>query len=129
MPETTRAAEAVGTAGAPRGADRRGRDRRWVALAIHPQPLFAYSAQRANVMLHARAPFPAQTGPLLDDVLARVSRSPLYDAHRTYHVFLCDTQSLFRGVRALEPARGRRDAGVPDRQRVPASLSASSAGA
>src|SRR6478672_7366610 len=68
----------------------------WVALAIHPQPLFAYTAQQANVVLHARAPFPAQTAPLLDDVLARVSRSPLYDAHRTYHVFLCDTQALFR---------------------------------
>jgi hypothetical protein len=67
----------------------------WLALAIHPQPLFAYSAQRANVVLHARAPFPPQTGPLLDDVLARVSRSPLYDAQRTYHVFLCDTQALF----------------------------------
>lgn len=67
----------------------------WLALAVHPQPLFAYSAQRANVVLHARAPFPAQTQPLLADVLARVSRSPLYDAGRTYHVFLCDSQALF----------------------------------
>ena len=78
----------------------------WVALAIHPQPLFAYSAQRANVVLHARAPFPAQTGPLLDDVLARVSRSPLYDAHRTYHVFLCDTQALFRVFAPWNPRVG-----------------------
>jgi hypothetical protein len=67
----------------------------WLALAIHPQPLFAYSAQRANVVLHARVPFPPQTQPLLEDVLARVSRSPLYDAGRTYHVFLCDSQALF----------------------------------
>jgi len=78
----------------------------WVALAIHPQPLFAYTAQQANVVLHARAPFPAQTGPLLDDVLARVSRSPLYDAHRTYHVFLCDTQALFRVFAPWNPRVG-----------------------
>src|SRR3954466_3494717 len=78
----------------------------WVALAIHPQPLFAYSAQRANVVLHARAPFPAQTAPLLDDVLARVSRSPLYDAHRTYDVFLCDTPALFRVFAPWNPRVG-----------------------
>jgi len=67
----------------------------WVALAMHPQPLFAYSMQRANVVLHARAPFPAQAGPLLDDVVSRLSRSPIYDAGRTHHVFLCDSPALF----------------------------------
>ena len=67
----------------------------WVGLAIHPQPLFAYSAQRANVVLHARAPLPPQAGPLLDDVVRRVERSPLYDAGRTHHVFLCDTPAVF----------------------------------
>jgi hypothetical protein len=78
----------------------------WLALAIHPQPLFAYSAQRANVVLHARAPFPPQTQPLLDDVLARVSRSPLYDAHRMYHVFLCDSQALFSVFAPWNPRVG-----------------------
>ena len=67
----------------------------WVALAAHPQPLFAYSLQRSNVVLHARAPLPPQAGPLLDDVLARVTRSPIYDARRTHHVFLCDSPALF----------------------------------
>ena len=67
----------------------------WVGLAIHPQPLFAYSLQRANVVLHARAPLPAQAGPLLDDVVARIARSPIYDARRTHHVFLCDSPALF----------------------------------
>ena len=67
----------------------------WLALAIHPQPLFAYSTQRANVVLHARAPLPAEAGPLIDDVVARVARSPLYDGRRTHHVFLCDTPGLF----------------------------------
>jgi hypothetical protein len=77
----------------------------WVALAIHPQPLFAYSAQRANIVLHARTPLPPQTGALLDDVLARVSRSPLYDARRTHHVFLCDSPALF-GLFSLHPKVG-----------------------
>ena len=67
----------------------------WLALILHPQPLFAYSAQRANVVLHTRAPMPPQAGPLLDEVVRRISRSPLYDARRTHHVFLCDTPTLF----------------------------------
>jgi len=67
----------------------------WVGLAIHPQPLFAYSLQRSNVVLHARAPLPPQAGPLLDDVVARIARSPIYDAGRTHHVFLCDSPALF----------------------------------
>ena len=67
----------------------------WLALILHPQPLFAYSAQRANVILYTRAPMPPQTGPLLDEVVRRISRSPLYDARRVHHVFLCDTRALF----------------------------------
>ncbi|HTB57253.1 MAG TPA: hypothetical protein VLC06_05240 [Polyangia bacterium] len=67
----------------------------WLALILHPQPLFAYSAQRANVVLYTRAPMPPQAGPLLDEVVRRISRSPLYDVHRVHHVFLCDTRALF----------------------------------
>ena len=76
----------------------RSRGGAWIALAVHPQPLFAYSAQRANVVLHARAPLPPQAGALLDDVVGRVARSPLYDAGRTHHVFLCDTPAVFRNA-------------------------------
>jgi hypothetical protein len=80
----------------------------WVALAVHPQPLFAHSAQRANVVLHARAALPPEGEALLDDVVRRITRSPLYDPARTHHVFLCDTSALFavfalwdRGVGAI----------------------------
>lgn len=72
----------------------------WMALAIHPQPLFAYSASRANVVLHARNPLPPEAGPMLEEVVRRVSRSPLYDRARVHHVFLCDTPTLF-GLFAL----------------------------
>jgi hypothetical protein len=67
----------------------------WVALCAHPQPLFAYSLARGNVVLHARQPLPPEATPMLDDALARVQRSPLYDATRTHHLFLCDTPAVF----------------------------------
>ena len=67
----------------------------YLALVIHPQPLFAYSLQRGNLVLHARQPLPPEATPMLEDALARVSRSPLYDAARTHHVFLCDTSALY----------------------------------
>jgi hypothetical protein len=72
----------------------------WTALVIHPQPLFAYTTREESVVLHARRPFPPETRPMLDEVLRRVSRSPLYDPARVHHVFLCDTPALF-GLLAL----------------------------
>lgn len=80
----------------------------WLALALHPQPLFAYTAERANVTIHARAPLPREVGPLLDDVLRRISSSPLYDPAREQHVFLCDSRELY-GLFAL---RAYRSGGV-----------------
>jgi hypothetical protein len=86
----------------------------WLTLIVHPQPLFAYSAQRANVVLHARAPLPREAGPMLDEVVRRLSRSPLYDPARVHHVFLCDTPSLF----AFFTLWGRRSGGVTQSQFV-----------
>jgi hypothetical protein len=94
-------------------AERVGRVRRWlgrlrlaaigfaclffgyVALVVYPQPLFAHSAQRGNLVLHSRQPLPKEAAALTDDVLGRVRLSPLYDAARVHHVFLCDTPALF----------------------------------
>lgn len=67
----------------------------WLGLVLHPQPLFAYTARQDNIVLHARRPFPAATQPLLNDVLRRVSASPLYDRGRVHDVFLCDTPALY----------------------------------
>jgi hypothetical protein len=66
-----------------------------LALVVHPQPLFAYTLQRGNIVLHARQPLPPEATPILADALARVSGSPLYDAARMHHVFLCDTSGLY----------------------------------
>jgi hypothetical protein len=78
----------------------------WLGLIIHPQPLFAHTASRANIVLHARVPLDAQGGPLLDDVLGRVTRSPLYDPARVHHVFLCDTRTLFAFLEPIHPRVG-----------------------
>jgi hypothetical protein len=67
----------------------------YLALVVHPQPLFAYTLQRGNIVLHAREPLPAEAAPMLDDALARVSQSPLYDAGRAHHVFLCGTSRFY----------------------------------
>lgn len=67
----------------------------YVALVAHPQPLFAHSLRRGNIVLHARQPFPPEAEALLDDALARVRRSPLYVEQRVHHAFLCDTPALF----------------------------------
>lgn len=86
----------------------------WLVLIIHPQPLFAHTVSRGNVVLHARVPLEPYAGPLLDDVLRRVSRSALYDPSRLHHVFLCDTTTLFA---FLEPIH-RRVGGVAQTQFV-----------
>jgi hypothetical protein len=67
----------------------------WVALVLHPQPLFAYSLRRQNLELHARQPLPPRTAAILDEAVRRLARSPLYDARQKYDVFLCDTASTF----------------------------------
>ena len=67
----------------------------WAALVVHPQPLFAYTAREGNIVLHARRPFPPETRPMLEEVIRRLSRSPIYDPNRVHHVFLCDTPALF----------------------------------
>jgi hypothetical protein len=67
----------------------------WLVLTIHPKPLFAHTLRRANVVLHARVPFPPQATSMLDEVVRRVARLPLYDPERTQNVYLCDTPLLF----------------------------------
>src|SRR5262245_49879347 len=98
----------MGAARAAGGAGGGGLDRGVGRAGAPSAAVVRVSMQRANVVLHARAPFPPQAGPLLDDVLARVTRAPIYDGRRTYHVFLCDSPSLF----ALFAPWNRRVGGV-----------------
>jgi hypothetical protein len=79
----------------------------YLALIVHPQPLFAYSLQRSNLILHSRAPLPAEAGPMLAEALRRVSRSPLYQPGRTYDVFLSGTPSMYALLTGGAKGRGR----------------------
>ena len=65
------------------------------ALLLHPQPLFAFSARDAAIVLHAREPLPAEVQGVLADVRRRVEASPFYDSHATYEAFLCDDTRTF----------------------------------
>jgi hypothetical protein len=67
----------------------------WLALTIHPEPLFAYSLRRDNVTLYARRPFPPQAKSILADAVQRIERSPLYDPAREQHAFLCNSEALY----------------------------------
>jgi hypothetical protein len=67
----------------------------YVALLLHPHPLFASTAAEGGILLHARRPLPPQTRGILADARQRVARSPFYDANDTYDLFLCDDSRLF----------------------------------
>ena len=67
----------------------------WLALAIHPHPLFAHRLRHANVTLHAREPLPRAANAILAEAVRRIARSPLYDASRHHDVFLTGSGSVF----------------------------------
>jgi hypothetical protein len=78
----------------------------WLALVIHPQPLFAHSLERGPVVLYAREPFPESAAPMLEEALRRLSRSPFYDAKQRHAVFLCDGRALYRFLTLAAKGRG-----------------------
>lgn len=78
----------------------------WLALAIHPQPLFAHSLERGPVVLYAREPLAADSGAMLEEALRRLSRSPFYDAGARHAVFLCDSHALYRFLTLAPKGRG-----------------------
>ncbi|MBX7096193.1 MAG: hypothetical protein K1X89_00645 [Myxococcaceae bacterium] len=66
----------------------------WLAHRF-PFPLFPHELRRGVVVLHSAAPLPAGAAELVAEADRRLSRSPLYDGHRTYDVFLCDSAGLY----------------------------------
>ena len=67
----------------------------YVALLLHPQPLFAFSVREAAIVLHAREPLPPEAQGVLADATRRVAASPFYDPQATYDAFLCDDVRTF----------------------------------
>jgi hypothetical protein len=78
----------------------------YIALLLHPHPLFAYEVRADNLVLHAREPLPARAQAIAEAVRARVATSPFYSASDTYDVYLCDTPELFAFVSVLHPRAG-----------------------
>jgi hypothetical protein len=64
-------------------------------LLVHPQPLFAFSARDAAIVLHARERLPTEVQGVLADARRRVEASPFYDPHASYDAFLCDDVRTF----------------------------------
>jgi hypothetical protein len=67
----------------------------YVALLLHPQPLFAFSVRDVAIVLHAREPLPPEAQGVLADATRRVAASPFYDPQATYDAFLCDDVPTF----------------------------------
>ena len=67
----------------------------YLLLLVHPQPLFAFSARDAAIVLHAREPLPAEVQGVLADARRRLEASPFYDPSATYDAFLCDDVRTF----------------------------------
>jgi hypothetical protein len=82
----------------------------WLTLTAYPQPLFAYTLRQDNIVLYARAPLPGEARAILSDARTRLSRSPLYDAAREQHVFLCDSDALYGFLEPRAHGSGRTNA-------------------
>jgi hypothetical protein len=65
------------------------------AIVLNPWVLFHHEVRAQNVVFHARDPFPAEARAIAEAARERVARSPFFDPADEYHVYLCDTPSLF----------------------------------
>jgi hypothetical protein len=59
-----------------------------VVLAF-PAPAFSSRLTRGTITLHATEPLPPNAAVIIDEALARVRKSPLYDPARPVDVFVC----------------------------------------
>lgn len=67
----------------------------YLVLLAYPQPLFAHALQDGAITVHSTTPIPDAMRATMARANARLARSPLVDASRTTHVFLCDRPALF----------------------------------
>jgi len=77
----------------------------YLALLLHPEPIFAHEARYANLVLHSPQPLPAAASQVARSAHERIARSPFFSASDRYDVFLCDTPALY-AVMALKPHSG-----------------------
>lgn len=64
----------------------------YASLLITPDPLFAYEARGEFIEVHSDEALPAQAHDVIARAEARVRRSPLFDASREHHVYVCNSE-------------------------------------
>jgi hypothetical protein len=67
----------------------------YLVLLAYPQPLFAYELNHAGITVHSTTPIPDAMRQTLERARQRLDRSPLFDASRPSHVFICQPHWLF----------------------------------
>jgi len=58
-------------------------------LVAFPASVFSSSLTRGNITLHATEPLPKNAVAIVDEALARLRQSPLYEPSRSVDVFIC----------------------------------------
>jgi hypothetical protein len=79
-------------------------------VVAFPAPVFSSSLTRGTITLHATEPLPPNAIAIMDQALARLRRSPLYDPARSVDVFVCRNDwrwLLFSGLNGRAAAVAR----------------------
>lgn len=62
----------------------------YLGLLLYPNVLFAHRLDYRNVAIHSDAPIDPHITTVIDDALARLSRSEFYDSTAEFRIFLCN---------------------------------------
>jgi hypothetical protein len=68
----------------------------YALLLLDPSPLFAHTLARGALVAHVDAPIPRGLVGTLEEAQRRLARSPLFDAARTHHLYVCQTTWRWR---------------------------------
>jgi hypothetical protein len=68
----------------------------YLALLIHPDPLFAHTLEGNAIVLHADEPIERGAARMLALAEAKVRSSPIFDDARSYHVYACQAPWRYR---------------------------------
>jgi len=67
----------------------------YVVLLLFPEPVFAHSESHRGITFYSRTPLPSGLDAIAEDVVARLSISPLYRAEARHRVFITESPALY----------------------------------
>jgi hypothetical protein len=67
----------------------------YAVLLVFPEPVFAYSETHGDITFYSRSPLPPGASSIAEDVVSRLSASPLYAAGVRHRVFITDSPFLY----------------------------------